>query len=211
MVNIHILLASGRLNNFESKIRQTAEDGIVKIKSKIAAEKIDIVVRDNPDGAIPEVGIGGYTLDTNYISISLNPNFPDFNSVIEKELNRTLAHEIHHALRMRERGYGETLLEALVTEGLADHFDIEVNNQKPEPWSTALNEEQTSELMEKAKTEFNSKNYSHNTWFFGSKEKRIPRWTGYSLGFKIVGDYLKKNPKEKPSTLVDRQAELFFS
>ncbi len=38
-------------------------------------------------------------------------------------------------------------------------------------------------------------------WFFGSDELGIPRWTGYSLGFKIVRGYLARNPGTKASAL----------
>ena len=45
------------------------------------------------------------------------------------------------------------------------------------------------EMFERAKKEYNNKNYNHYEWFFGSKEKKIPRWTGYALGFNLVAEY----------------------
>lgn len=203
----HILLGSGKLTPYVDQIKREFDSAVDQIAQKIPITEVDVVIYDNPEGAIPEIGVGGYTPNSYLVFIYLDPQFSDFHNTITKELKRTSAHEMHHAIRWRNPGYGKTLLEALITEGLADHFDIEVNNESPEPWCTALSEEQIQDLLVKAKEEFNNKNYDHHAWFFGSAEKGIPRWTGYSLGFKLVESYLQKHPDKKPSTLYDAKAE----
>ncbi|MDP3987732.1 MAG: DUF2268 domain-containing putative Zn-dependent protease [Candidatus Levybacteria bacterium] len=206
----YILLGSGRLILYQVQIKKQFNELITEVKKQLPLENVDVVIYDNPEGAIPEVGVGGYTPNTHLIFISLDPQFPSFQQTINKELKRTIAHELHHAIRWRDPGYGETLFEALITEGLADHFDMEINNiNNPEPWDTALNEEQLAEVTTKAQKEFDNKDYNHNEWFFGSKEKGIPRWAGYTLGFKLVEGYLKRNPDKKPSQLYNAQAEDF--
>jgi len=35
-------------------------------------------------------------------------------------------------------------------------------------------------------------------------------WTGYKLGYEIVGQYLKKHPDKKASALYDAKAEIFI-
>lgn len=209
-VSVHILLGTGRLVLYQDRIKKKFDELITKIQKQLPLENIDVVIYDNPEGTIPEIGVGGYTPSAHLIFVSLDPQFPDFQKTIDKELKRTIAHELHHALRRRGPGYGETLFEALVTEGLADHFDMEINStHNPEPWDLVLNDEQTVEVKAKAQEEFDNKNYNHNEWFFGSKEKNIPRWAGYTLGFKIVGDYLKRNPDKKPSQLYIAPSEDF--
>src|SRR3989344_2722710 len=126
-INTYILVGSGRLEPFTEKIKQKTDDSIAKISSKIPLSNLDIIIRDNPEAAIPEIGIGGYTPDGHTVFVNLNPEFRNIEKSINKELGRTLAHEINHAMRWRNPGYGKTLLEALVTEGLADHFDLEIN------------------------------------------------------------------------------------
>lgn len=37
----------------------------------------------------------------------------------------TIIHELHHCSRSAGRGYGRTLLEALVSEALAQHFEAD--------------------------------------------------------------------------------------
>lgn len=159
---------------------------------------------------IPEIGVGGYAPDANTVFISLDPDFSEFENTITNELSRILTHELHHVLRLKNHVYGETLLEVLIAEGLADHFDVEVNEVAPHPWCTALSEDQIGTLLVKARKEFDSKKYDHDVWFFGSEEKSIPKWTGYSLGYKLVDDYLQKNNDKKPSTLYKLKAEEFI-
>lgn len=206
----HVLLGSGRLTPFAEEIKQEFNQAVAKIIKKLPVSNVDVVIYNNPEGAIPEIGIGGYTPNAHLIFVSLDTQFPNFKQAINKELKRTLAHELHHALRWKDPGYGKTLFEALITEGLAGHFDMEINNSnEPEPWDVALNEKQLKEIQTKAIKEHDNRNYNHSSWFFGSKEKGIPKWSGYTLGFNLVADFLKRHPDKKPSQLYNAKPENF--
>lgn len=209
-INLYILKATGRLSSYIKDIEDIFSEGEKKITNVLPVKNVDVVVMDNPDYTIAETGIGGHTYSPNYIVISLNPDFPNFKNALEKELMDTIAHELHHAARWQTIGYGETLLEAMVSEGLADHFAIEITKRKDmHPWDEALNIEQCKQLIEKAKKEYNNNNYDHDVWFFGSKEKGIPKWTAYTLGFQLVNIYLKNHPDTKASTNYKLKAEEF--
>ena len=39
---------------------------------------------------------------------------------------------------------------------------------------------------------------------------RVPQWTGYSLGHRIVRSYLEEHPAARPSSLVGMQAKTIF-
>ena len=54
---------------------------------------------------------------------------------------------MHHCARWGTVGYGETLLEAMISEGLAEHFDIEVNKTKPTMWATALDKKNLEKYL----------------------------------------------------------------
>ncbi len=207
-VNLYVLRASERLNPYVKAIEKIFENTLAKVSNKIPISDIDIIVRDNPPGAIPETGEGGFAYSSSFIDISLNPEFPNFlEVVINKNLERTFAHELNHAARWSTVGYGTTLLEAMISEGLADHFEIEVTKNKPSPWDTALDKEQLGIFSKKAEKEYYNEKYNHSEWFFGSKE--IPRWTGYTIGYNTVADYLKKHSKKKPSDIYSLKAEEF--
>ena len=87
-------------------------------------------------------------------------------------------------------GYWITLAEALVTEGLADHFAAEAfPDTPPQPWDHALSAEQEAELWQKAQPILDvPRGYNHRAWFLGDGD--LPRWAGYTLGYRIAEAYL---------------------
>jgi predicted Zn-dependent protease DUF2268 len=117
-------------------------------------DRISIQVRLDPSQSIPEIGVGGSTSpqDGNvYVSIDDTPpgGLP---AALRTWVPATLAHELHHSSRVRTGpGYGSTLGEALVTEGLADFFAAEVFPRTPlPPWDHALSAAQEQALWERA-------------------------------------------------------------
>jgi len=206
--NLVLLKSFGKLDQFTNQIQTEFDNSIQKIEKVLPSQNIDIVVYDNPVGTILEYGIGGFAQYFHLIFISLDPDFPNFKQSIADQFSRTLAHEIHHAIRTKYIGYGNNLLEALITEGLADHFDLEINQKSPQVWDTSLTLKQLSKFQKLAAKEYFNKKYSHTDWFFGSKN--IPKWTGYTLGFELVKNFLKKHPDQKPSTLFSTKAEDFI-
>lgn len=208
-ITIYILKATGNLKPFARDIKKYSEKAIKKVTEKIPISNVDIVFYDNSEGTIPEIGIGGYAPSPHLVLIALDPKFANFERTVSEEIERTIAHELYHCLRARGPGWGKSLLAAMVSEGLADHFDLEVNGGGPRLWDVALSDKQMFEWGEKAKKEYQNKNYTHNEWFFGSKDGTILRWAGYTLGFKMVGDYLARNPGLKPSKLYDIKVEKF--
>lgn len=208
-INLHILNASGTLTPHLKTIKEEFDMTIKKVTDKIPISNVDIMVSDDPEDSIPELGFGGYTPSAHLVYISVDPKSPQLDNSLIKEFGRLLAHELNHAMRWKNPGYGKTLLEALTTEGLADHFAMEISNLGPMIWDTALTTNQLKKVMKLAQKEFNSKNYNHFAWFLKSIDKNIPRWGGYTLGFNLVAEYLKKHPDKKPSDLYSTPAEEF--
>ncbi|MGH7141584.1 MAG: DUF2268 domain-containing putative Zn-dependent protease [Minisyncoccia bacterium] len=205
----HLLDASGRLDVYEASIRSAFEEGLRKVEAVLALPAVDVVVADNPDAAIPETGVGGFSPSAHLVYISIDPLHPALEKNLEREIQSTLAHELHHCARWQAVGYGKTLLEALVSEGLADHFDLEVNGGEPKPWSVAIGGDALEAMQEKAKADFFNEHYNHAAWFFGSQQDGIPRWAGYSLGFHLAAEYMKKMQKSA-ADLVAEDAKLFI-
>lgn len=209
-IKFHIMTESPKIWSYKDRLFGVARKAVSDVSKKIPIDNVDIVLYENQEGAIREIGgIGGYAPNANLVLVSLDPTNKKFSQAITDELKGTLAHELHHTLRWRNPGYGTTLLEALITEGLADHFDLELTRQSPRPWSIALSKKELQRMLRHAKLNFN-KSYDHSAWFFGSKEKNIPRWTGYSLGFYLVGLYLQKHSDQRPSRLYSAKASTFI-
>lgn len=187
-----------------------AEETLSKAKSIFGVTDVLIEIQEDPSQVIPETGVGGFTPDSNTIFVYYDSNNPNFKDHFREEIKSTVMHEFHHAIRNRTYNWQEdTLLGAMITEGFADHFDIEVNVGKPKPWSVALSTAELEKVKEMAFLEFESREYNHSDWFFGSADRHIPKWAGYAMGFKLVDDYLRKTGK-KASELVAEPANAFI-
>jgi len=212
-IHTHILSSSKELRPYATKLESTVNSVALLIKDIIPVEDIDVVFYDNPTGTIKEIGgIGGYTPVANVVFISLDPRHHDFNKSLDNELAYQLAHEFHHAVRFRTPIETENLFEAIISEGLADCFAMEVTKKvKPEPWTQILTEDQYKVYLNKAIAEWKNPVYDHGAWFFGSKQEIIPRWAGYSIGYRLVSEYLRNNPDTSAAKLVSSDASLFYS
>lgn len=187
-----------------------AERTLTRVKSIFGVDDVALEVREDAERTIPETGAGGFTPDSHTIFVYFDSKNPYFAKNFEREIKSTVAHEFHHAVRNRAFNWEkDTLFGAMITEGLADHFDLEMNGGTPHPWSVSLSDEELKRVEEMAAPEFGSREYNYNEWFFGSLSRDIPRWTGYALGFKFVGDYIRKTGK-KASELVTEPPESFF-
>jgi len=140
------------------------------------------------------------------IYVTVDPENPVLRANPAMSLERMLAHELHHSARWDGPGYGATLGEALVSEGLAGHFAQEVFGGAPEPWES-LPVSVLRAHASKAQADWPNPDYGHAAWFFGSSE--FPRWLGYSLGYQLVGRYLDAHRDTRASTLAQAAAEAF--
>lgn len=209
-IKIHILSSSKEIKPFAMELRSVTKSVVVLIKKLVPLKDIDVVFYYHPEGTIKEIGIGGYTPIANTVFISLDPKHPKFKENFKVEIIYTLIHEINHAIRFRTFP-GKSLLDAMISEGLADHFAMEVTKRKrPQPWSTSLTAKQKKEFLKKVFKEWNKSAYDHNAWFYGSVTKKIPRWTAYTLGYDLVATYLQKHPNIPVSKLISAKASVFI-
>ena len=197
------------LSAHRALIQDVVADAFETINASMPIDNLTIEITANPRQAIPEIGLGGFNPSSDKVIMSIDPNFTDLVASIKKELGPLLAHEIHHAKRRRSVGYGNTLLQAMVSEGLADHFSIEVFGIEPPLWSIALTEEEIPEWIDMASQSWNETEYDHSKWFFGTTSE-VPRWAGYSMGYELVRKYLEENTAERPSDLHNEPAASFM-
>jgi uncharacterized protein YjaZ len=190
---------------------------VPRIQKLIPADSITINLTISRENILPQFGMGGGSSNdrVNFYFDPKNQNFSvDF-------MLHSLAHELQHVVRLRMPQWHLTLLECMITEGLSDHFMIEVFNCEQPQWSRSLNEEEIKQYMIKAKPilyieheswneEFNQKYFA--PWMFGrTGDDPIPGWTGYTIGWRIVENYLKAHPKVRASSLVFTSPEVIVS
>lgn len=196
--HIHLLNARHQLTRILPDLRATARQAVALVSAHADLPRFDLVIRSGTD-IIPEWGMGGHAPAPGIIEVTLNPDRFD-----PAPLTRTLVHEMHHLIRWDGPGYGKSLGDALVSEGLAGHFVLQVLGGKPDPWDATT---PSSGVARRAMNEWSRLQYDHAEWFFG--KGKIRKWSGYGLGHRLVAEHLSHNPDADAVTLAHTRADSF--
>ena len=190
----HFLKTNNELALIADDLRKIFDSTLEKVVSLTEEVETDIVVRHSPQGVILELGISGqYTNDARCIDVYLDLGNTHLKDHLETEVARTLIHEYMHVVREQyipwENG---TLLDSLIAEGLTQSFEIEVQpDLPPSIYANALTDAELVDLWSTAKAKLNQRGCLNDEWFFGGEN--IKRWSGYSLGFKLVQDKIRES------------------
>jgi uncharacterized protein YjaZ len=193
-IKLTILDASQRLSSLRERIEGAYAHGVKRVQSLLPIDKVDIVVQAG-ERVIPELGMTGYSHDAHTVFLTINPSSENLLSNFEGEFLAMLGHELHHCMRYRGPGYGNTLRESLVSEGLACVFETELRSGTPPFYCTNVSTELLGPLMNQMAGELDLSPYDHSGWFFGSVERGIPRYAGYCVGYAAVARYVKDTGK----------------
>lgn len=203
---LHWLEAEGDLGSWHELIASEVEAAQKAVARVLPPPRLDILAQRG-SLVIPEIGMVGQAYRKGLFALTFDPDNPNFARCLSNgTLRRQVAHEVHHCLRMGGPGYGRTLGEALVSEGLAGRFVGCLFDNPPEPWECAVEDEILRDLRPDAAA-LASSDYHHAAWFFGTKDGRFPRWLGYTLGYRIVGDWLAAMPGLSGDMWVNVSAE----
>jgi len=185
---LHWLEASGSLAEHRAEVIAEFDVACQAIARLMPPPRLDILIQRLPGETIPELGMVGRAYRSSMFTITLDPDNPNFlPSLRSGALHRHVIHEVHHCLRMAGPGYGWTLGEALVSEGLAGQFVRHLLGSEPEPWEQAVSHAELRHSPVDFGT-LESTYYNHNEWFFGVGA--YPKWLGYTLGDQMVGQWL---------------------
>ncbi len=77
-INLHLLQASGRLEEYIPDIQENFKTILIKVRNKLDIVNVDVVVQDNPRGSIPEIGVGGRVVNAHRVDIDFDPEFERF-------------------------------------------------------------------------------------------------------------------------------------
>ena len=185
---LHFLTARGQPGPWRGAVSEAVGAVRARVAALVEPPALDIVVQAIPGGGIPERGHQGASPAPGLVFVTLDPANPRLASQMGRPFERMLAHEVNHAMRWDGPGYGETLGEALVSEGLAGRFVRQLYADPPEPWEDAAGTGALAAGLREARAAWESRSYDHGRWFHGRAD--LPRWLGYTLGFRIVGAWL---------------------
>lgn len=205
---VRILDSDPAFTGKEDSILRAISEAVERASDVLTIFDVTVEVSFTAQGSIPGYGVGGFTPNQQLVQISIDPNFSQHPDLLDERLPLVVYHELHHAVRWRDPGYGSTLLEAMVSEGLADHYAVEMLSVAPPPWSTAISEQDKAMLREMANSMLDSSQYGHPRWFFGTSPS-IPNWTGYTLGFDLISAYFLSRPGTTAVSLVSTSVESF--
>lgn len=204
-IHLHILRASGGLKPHQAVIKRDFYNAIAMITAKLDIKDVDVIISDKIFYESAELDyISGNTIDANRVEIGINPENPKLKTGIQENVTKMLAHEFHHAKRMTGPGYGNTLFNAFITEGLAIHFENEIV-PAVQALNNVLSDEELQQLIMKAKEIYHLPLTSddHWKWFVnGSEEEGISVGAGHAIGYKIVREYLKNHRDQTAASLV---------
>ena len=204
-LNIHFLDAREALTDVRDWVRASLTETFIKADALLALRPIDVVVKPSVH-VIPEKGHLGYAPEPGVVFVSVDPNSPVFRANSDRSFERMFAHELHHVARWDGPGYGGSLGQALVSEGLAGFFAREVCGGAPEPWE-GLSLSEIRRYIPRAERDWDSPNYDHAVWFFG--HGTLPRWLGYSMGHQLIARFLSEHPGTTAARLAEADAQAF--
>ncbi len=96
----------------------------------------------------------------------------------------------------------ETLLDAMVAEGIADTFALGVCPNMHPRWTRALDADELRRMWPRIRRRLGAADTTEiRRMLFGDGD-RVPLWTGYTFGYRIVSSYLESNPETHPAQLV---------
>lgn len=181
-LNFHIAKSIKHGNEITSLIKTAAQN----ISGVFPLKNIDVVV---VSGKTP-LGVTGNSFYEDTVMIIADQRY-SWNK-LKKNVQPTFLHELHHLGRIEAVGYGKTLEEAVITEGLAIAMEEEVGGDILQ-WKKFRNRKEYLSVYRVFQKERKNRKYDHDKWFFG---KNFPKWAGYRLGYIFASLYCKKTDKK---------------
>ena len=104
----------------------------------------------------------------------------------------------------------DTLLDAMLTEGVADAFAREIYPDRLPRWLTDLSPEDEAAVWPQIQRRLDITDPGEiRRYLFGDSD-RVPLWSGHAVGHAIVRSYLRRHPKARPASLVGLQSRAIY-
>ena len=205
-INVLFANANGNFDEIKDAILAAVKEVESYAFSRLKIDwDIDVVVSANAYSIIiPEDGVGGQTFASNFIVSAL-----DLKTMSILRFKEMLAHELGHAARWGKNDeWMNTLFDGMISEGIATYFGTEFakNNSEKQFFTRAIlerSDEENERILNELRGNLDDKNYDYQTIFFTGNDK-LPRWSGYSLGYYLVKNYLEKTHKTIEEAFADK-------
>ncbi|MFQ3543422.1 DUF2268 domain-containing putative Zn-dependent protease [Halobacillus rhizosphaerae] len=133
--------------------------------------------------------------------------------VNKEEIKALLAHEYSHVCRLAS-GQTElqelTLSDSIIMEGIGEYAVKEqCGDEWLAPWTSLYSEEQALDCWNKEFLhQLSRKGLDHHQiYLYGNGTRRLPKWMGYHLGYRIIHAYMKRHPSLHTEDLLAASTE----
>lgn len=167
-----------------------------EVTKDLSIEKpFDITIYPNYKWTEGVGGVDGHAMSGGVlqIRIDLRDSVLKIKDLLGTPLQAVVYHECNHIARWQGPGYGWSLLEATVSEGIATVYEKMKTESHEMSHADYSNIEELLQVYRLRNKEDDS-SYNHNAWFLGFDPK-YPKFLGYRVGTYIVEKALELNPK----------------
>jgi len=174
----HVDCVKDALNKCSSVLEDKLYVFTFPVYSKFVSEKMD--------------GSSGFAPYKNVFYINLSPYE---NKEKQKEsIKHTVGHELGHALSEEHKNYSPGRM--LKEEGLNEHFREKMIGGGRDPWTKAISKEKVMKIFNEIKGDLDSNRLVSYWELFHGKNGKYPRWSGYTIGYYLIEDYLNDKYKK---------------
>lgn len=208
-INILLTEANGNLSDKKNMVFEAVEEAEEYTFPKLGVNwDIDLLVTNRLyDILIPEDGVGGRTRTSDFIEFAI-----DEKKATKALISEMIVHELCHAARWGKNDeWINSLFDGVVNEGIATYFEAEYakDRKKKTVFVKTMFErtdEENEKILEELCGQLDSNYYDYDTVFFNGNDK-LPRWSGYSLGYYLVKKYLEKTGKNIEVAFADKYTD----
>ncbi|WP_339149279.1 MULTISPECIES: DUF2268 domain-containing putative Zn-dependent protease [unclassified Sutcliffiella] len=197
------------LDNQHPEISRFIKEGLEDSTTLLTgSEKVRIYIQPHsPDFSYLEMsGVLAFAADKDVMVLQIDPR-----KYTEKSIKQTIAHEFHHVVTMEVSDWGmrkHHLLDRVIMEGKADTFGKAVYEDYEVPWIEPLSPEATNKVwsfIEENKGSYDMENVT--MLHLGRPSSGIPKWSNYRIGYRIMKDFLERNPDVTIEKWTEMRAE----
>lgn len=202
--NICILDAGNKIKIKQwDMIKSVVEKHTLLAGNALSLTTMNVSIYSNKDWCINQTGDGGYTASPDWIQFFVDPTKSKLiPKIIESSFPANIYHEMHHARRMKKVGFGENLLEVVISEGLAIVFAEEMFEKFKAPWGI-YSKSEIEKLIKLFDANKWDRKFNYEEWFLGHGK---PHWLGYKVGTYIIRELKRRNRGLSCDKMVDVEA-----
>ncbi|QBG34995.1 DUF2268 domain-containing putative Zn-dependent protease [Litorilituus sediminis] len=189
---VTILNASKKFNPVLPLLESKAQDALNKIGKHIRLPNIDIIISPWPKEHVTTTGILGCVSTQYLIDILLDTERDDLLDIINNELPLVLAHELHHVVRTYSGVQEEKLLQVLISEGLACHFEMMFIEKNTISFFSEIKKYNWIDLYKQMDDYLDNTDFNYPLFFGGEDTSKFPNRAGYWVGYNLVSQYINK-------------------